>query len=140
MKIFFYRLLQCTWGFLQTVIGAVLFLAHFNNTHYQFQGSIVTNWHGHGGSVSLGMFLFLDISHETPTTEQEKKLLLHEYGHTIQSLILGPLYLIIIGIPSFLWANCFKKYRKCKNCSYYVFYPERWANTLGLKFNRSYQL
>lgn len=27
----------------------------------------------------------------------------HELGHHKQSLILGPLYLILVGIPSFLW-------------------------------------
>lgn len=34
--------------------------------------------------------------------ELSNQLLVHEYGHTIQSLMLGPLYLAIIGIPSTL--------------------------------------
>lgn len=38
-----------------------------------------------------------------PDEELSTRLLVHEYGYTIQSLIFGPLYLIIIGIPSTLW-------------------------------------
>jgi len=60
----------------------------------------------------------------------------HEYGHTIQSLILGPLYLLIIGIPSMIWCNNPKyiKLREEKGISYYDFYPEKWANLFGKMF------
>lgn len=57
----------------------------------------------------------------------------HEYGHTIQSLILGPLYLIIIGIPSTLWGflPCCNVKRKAKSISYFSFFTEKWANFFG---------
>ena len=64
-----------------------------------------------------------------------KRLLVHEYGHTLQSLILGPLYLIVIGIPSTLWGflpNLHKK-RKDEQISYFSFFTEGWANRLGEK-------
>lgn len=32
-----------------------------------------------------------------------EKTIKHEYGHQLQSYILGPLYLLIIGLPSGLW-------------------------------------
>ena len=57
------------------------------------------------------------------------------YGHTLQSLILGPLYLIVIGIPSTLWGflpNLHKK-RKDEQISYFSFFTEGWANRLGEK-------
>ena len=60
---------------------------------------------------------------------------MHEYVHTIQSLILGPLYLIVIGIPSTLWGflpNLHKK-RKDDQISYFSFFTEDWANRLGEK-------
>ena len=58
---------------------------------------------------------------------------MHEYGHSIQSLILGPLYLIIIGIPSTLWGflPSLSAKRKKHHISYFIFYTERWANLLG---------
>ena len=63
-------------------------------------------------------------------------LLAHEYGHTIQSCILGPLYLLSIGIPSFIWANNkrFIRNRQKGMYLYTSFYTERWANYLGSKY------
>ena len=55
----------------------------------------------------------------------------HEYGHTLQSKILGPLYLFVIGLPSLIWAGCFEDYRKENKISYYDFYTEKWADKLG---------
>ena len=63
----------------------------------------------------------------------DRRLLVHEYGHTIQSLMLGPLYLVVIGLPSALWLNTpsFVRKRRQGRTSYYAFYTERWANRLG---------
>jgi len=54
-------------------------------------------------------------------------------GHTVQSVILGPLFLPVIGLPSLLWAGLpvFRKYRERRSVSYYWLYTERWANFLG---------
>ena len=57
--------------------------------------------------------------------------MVHEYGHTIQSLILGPLYLIVMGIPSALWAAFGSKKRREKQIPYGAFFTEKWANQLG---------
>mgnify|MGYP007099320789 FL=1 len=40
------------------------------------------------------------------------KLIQHEYGHTVQSLILEPIWLFVIGLPSLIWCGCFSKYRE----------------------------
>ena len=122
-----YILIQCTWGILQTLLGLLLFLILFRQEHRFYKGSVVTYW-PRGGGVSLGMFVFLGHG------SRETRLLVHEYGHTIQSLILGPLYLLVIGLPSFTWAGlpCFQRLRRQKRISYYSFYPEKWADRLGL--------
>lgn len=52
----------------------------------------------------------------------------HEYGHTRQSLYLGPLYLLIVGVPSLLWAWYWNPSR---GGSYYLFFTEKWADKLG---------
>ena len=52
----------------------------------------------------------------------------HKKGHTIQSLILGPLYLIVVGLPSIIWVRLTHKHT---NKSYYWFYTEAWADKLG---------
>lgn len=125
-----YVLCQCTWGLPQTLVGFVIFLLNIRRHHFIYKGAVATQWKL-GGSVSLGLFLFLGMSHEEPTSEYEKDLIRHEYGHTIQSLILGPLFLPIIGLPSVVWAGMFQKYRKKRKVSYYRFYTERWANKAG---------
>ena len=52
----------------------------------------------------------------------------HEWGHTRWSLYLGPLYLLIIGLPSIIWAMIHTPYSKR---SYYWFYTERLADRSG---------
>ena len=76
--------------------------------------------------MGVGMFLFLGKNHSNPT-------LIHEFGHSVQSVILGPLFLPVMGIPSIIWCNLpvFRKMRKEKGISYYSFYPEKSANYLG---------
>ena len=52
----------------------------------------------------------------------------HEYGHCRQSRILGPFYLLVIGLPSLLWALWWTPGR---SVGYYSFYTERLADRLG---------
>lgn len=75
------------------------------------------------GSVSLGKYIFV-----YRNTKNISYIVNHETGHTKQSLMLGPLYLIVIGFPSFLWALLHKNI--CSNVDYYKFYTEAWANKL----------
>ena len=144
MKSALYLIWQCTWGVLQSLTGAVIFLLHIRDRHCCFHGAVVTEWK-YGSSVSLGMFVF--ITHDPyysglkagcTKAEHSQKLLAHEYGHTVQSLILGPLYLFVIGIPSILWAGlppCRRKRRE-QGISYYSFYTEKWADFLGEKVTK----
>ncbi|MBQ1878278.1 MAG: hypothetical protein II161_05610 [Erysipelotrichaceae bacterium] len=122
--------IQCTWGCLQTLVGLAVFLFNIKDRHYIYKGEIVTNWHARG-SVSLGLFLFIGDYSE----RLYPKVLLHEYGHSIQSLLLGPLYLPIIGLPSFIWCNlpALRDKRRRERRSYYSFYTEAWANDLARK-------
>lgn len=140
-----YRLLQCTWGCFQTILGFILFLPNIKNEHFYYHGAIVTKWKG-TFSVSLGMFVFVTekpyfaekLKDEYSENELFRRLLVHEYGHTVQSLILGPLYLLVMGIPSTLWGflpNLAKK-RKEQQISYFSFFTEKWANALGEKVTK----
>ena len=142
MKGFLYMLAQCTWGILQTLSGFVVFLICIRDKHYFYPDAVVTEWK-HGSSVSLGLFIFVSANpyyRGIPTKEETaSRLLVHEYGHTIQSLILGPLYLIVTGLPSIVWASVpgLRKMRRKKQMSYFAFYTERWANHLGEKITKA---
>lgn len=53
------------------------------------------------GAISFGHFIYGDnIALDPEDTEHDVELLAHEYGHTYQSRIMGPLYLFRIGIAS----------------------------------------
>ncbi len=137
-----YFIVQWTWGLLQNLLGVFLFLLNCKNNHYWYHGALVTVWKSKS-SVSIGMFIFITeepyfyekLKDTYSISELSKRLLVHEYGHTVQSLILGPLYLIIMGIPSTIWGflpNLNKK-RKEQRISYFSFFTEKWANYLGEK-------
>ena len=142
MKRILYCIWQCTWGILQSTLGAVVCLLHIRDKHYFYHGAIVTEWKN-SSSVSLGMFVFITkepyfyekLSNEYTMGELSQRLLVHEYGHTIQSLILGPLYLIVMGIPSTVWGflPSLNKKRRDQQISYFAFFTESWANHLGEK-------
>ena len=82
MKKFLFYFISITYGIIQTLIGAVLYLFNIRKKHTFFHGSIVTEWK-FNGSVSFGLFIFVN------KYQKDYQLLRHEYGHTIQSLILG---------------------------------------------------
>lgn len=134
-----YILIQFTWGLLQSLLGLIVFLVHFRSSHCFYYGAIVTEWDSKS-SVSLGCFIFITnepyfadkFKDDFTKTELSSRLLVHEYGHTIQSLILGPFYLLAMGIPSTLWGFLPMAQSKRKNgISYFSFFTEKWANYLG---------
>ena len=73
------------------------------------------------GGITLGEYIIVG-------TRQELTVR-HEYGHVLQSRMLGPMYLIVIGLPSVLWAWLHRYMAPDK--SYYWLYTERWADLLG---------
>ena len=139
MRAIYYGL-QWTWGIVQNLAGAALALILWRQPRFRFRNALVTRW-PLCGSMSLGMFLFLGRAQGAPSEERllaERSVLVHEYGHSIQSLILGPLYLPVVGLPSILWANvpACVRYRKTRHVSYYRMYQEAWANRLGNRITR----
>ena len=79
------------------------------------------------GAVTLGYYVFVGLNSEY------RKTVKHELGHTIQSKILGPLYLIVIGIPSITYCGLRRIFPSLRKKNYYNFYTEKWANNLSEK-------
>ena len=100
----------------------------------QYATAKLYHWKWSGGmSLSNHIFLPFEVGEDVAVLTNLYKLdyIAHEYGHTIQSKKLGPLYLLVIGLPSLIWAGCFDKYRQKRGVSYYSFYSEKWADKLG---------
>ena len=117
-----------TWCLIQNLVGlAVLISVKLFKKEYKtvyYKGTLVTYVGDNWGGISLGLFIFLSKGYSDDSVK-------HEYGHSIQSLILGPLYLPIIGLSSFILCKFFSHiYLKEKN-GYYRFWTERWADKLG---------
>lgn len=139
-----YLLLQCTWGLLQSLLGLALLLLLGKQRHMWHGFALMTvydpsktraNWLG---SVSLGMFIFVS-AREGAAPDPE--IAAHEYGHTFQSLLLGPLYLFAVGIPSSRWALRYRaryaRYR-AEGVAYTSRYPENWAQSWGERATRAH--
>ena len=110
------NLLGAFWGFILEPGAKSVCLDRERDVRY----IIVPNFRG---GVSLGRTVIVN------RDEVERPLMWrHEYGHCRQSQYLGCLYLLVIGIPSAVWALIYNpKWR----VSYYAFYTERWADKLG---------
>lgn len=120
------KILKFLWLLPQTIVALIYFLyLRYKDEILDtctFQGAVVFIKKESYGSVTLGNHIFLS-PRATDTTVR------HEWGHTRQSLILGPLYLIVIGIPSIIWAATHRTI--APNTPYFNFFTEKWANKLG---------
>lgn len=123
-----FMLLQCTWGLGQTLVGFVMFIINIKSPHRFYRGTIETMWKYNDTGASLGLFIF------TPERE-DNEVRVHEYGHTFQSAVLGPLY-AFVGIISVSWAYLpvFVKKRRIKKLPYTACFVEKHASLLGELF------
>ena len=90
-------------------IGLGFSPANRNCAHQVYRCCIDTNtkWNARGG-LSLGPFIF------TPKDDVEnaQPIRVHEYGHTIQSLVLGSL-MLLVGIVCVVWGAICRISRVC---------------------------
>ncbi|MDE6125262.1 MAG: hypothetical protein K2G22_08580 [Eubacterium sp.] len=134
-KILFYTV-QWTWGLPVNLVGGIIFwfctaILHRRWQRFGYAKIVYLPWNS--GGLSLGLFIFMKDHHKSKKWTYNTRI--HEYGHTWQCLLLGPLYYIVVAIPSAVWCNCFEGMRKKKNVSYYWLYCEKWANVWGQKFS-----
>lgn len=137
MKKTLFYVVQFTWGIVQNCVGLIGFLILSGKfRHDRFQNAFVTYVDSDKpfGGISLGVFIFVNGKKPDEWLHDTR---IHEYGHTIQSLVLGPLYFLVIGIPSMIWCNFppLRRYRTKNHVSYYALYCEGWANLWGNRFS-----
>ena len=118
------KVLLWLWKFPQHLCALVYLNKPFDRSdmvvrHYERHG-----W-SYGGAVTLGEYIFTD-------RDASVDILTHEYGHVVQSRMFGPLYLIVIGLPSMIHAGLHKSV--CGDKPYSHFCTEKWADKLGRKY------
>ena len=133
-KVIFY-VLCFTWGLPQAIVGAILYLVRRTkypkaNISFYNWGTIMFKSDELDSGMSLAPFLFiLDYDMDVDDGRQSR-MEMHEFGHIKQSLMLGPFYLLVVGIPSIFWLIINNRW--LKNINYYKsFYTEIWADRLG---------
>ena len=110
------------WELPQILLGLIIRLLFGGRLMRRVGRVRIVSWRFSSG-VSLGWYCFVPLN--APLA-----MINHEYGHTRQSFMLGPLYLVIIGLPSLIWAFLFHLGLFRKH-GYFSFYTERWAERLG---------
>ena len=135
IDILFY-LVQWTWGLPVNLVGGLMFLYFtkikgYRWQHFGYAKIVYMPWNA--GGLSMGLFIFIKHNHKDKKWTYNCRI--HEYGHTWQCLLLGPLYYLVIALPSVIWCNCFAGYRKKNNVPYSAAYCEKWADLWGQKFS-----
>lgn len=118
------KMLRWIWEFPQCLLG--LILTKIYNVEYKetFRGIPIYAGEFPGG-ISLGLYILMSGSSWKNNRGFIKE---HEWGHTCWSKYLGPLYLLVIGLPSIIWAAVHSPQSKR---SYYWFYTEALADKSG---------
>ncbi len=130
-----FALMQWTWGLPQNLVGAAL-LPLFRGRRFRYHGALVTVYRGmrkltDNSGFSLGSFIFIP---EAWSDHDKEHVVVHEYGHSVQSLILGPLYLPVVALPSVIWSRRYTKRWKtyrARGIGYTDRFPENDADRLG---------
>lgn len=116
----FFILLDFIWEFPQILTGSIVKLIFIKYGKREVetirQGTCeIQNWSMYSG-ISLGWWQFTNEKADKDTAS-------HEVAHSIESVVLGPLYLVLIGLPSIMWAGIIWPYFM-HDKSYYWFYTE----------------
>ena len=128
------RALLLIWELPQNIIGAFLFIffAVFSDSVILDDDDSLEMYSPMmRGAISLGIFRVYAYKYLGNGARYVELVRRHEKGHREQSKMLGPLYLIVIGLPSLIWAALHSYVKRLGAVDYYSFYTEKWADRLG---------
>ena len=128
------KALLLIWELPQNIAGAFYFIIHgvFAKTFIIDDGDSFEMYSDkQKGAVSLGVFRVYKSEYYKSSAYYVKLSRMHEKGHRQQSKWLGPLYPIVIGLPSIIWATLHSFCKPISKIDYYWFYTEKWADKIG---------
>lgn len=112
------------WQLPQHLLGLSILLIIKGEAKHSFKDIIYYYYDPFPGGISLGNYMIIG--------EHWSKSIKHEFGHSIQSKILGWFYLPTVGICSGLHAATYEwRLKKGWVSSYYDYWTEKWADKLG---------
>lgn len=129
-----YWLISLTWGILLTFVGflvavfSVVFLK--GKLHRNGFSFIVEVGSGSWGGICIGAFALCYRCSET-NPDYYEHVRRHEFGHSVQHLIFGPLQLFIVEIPSAIRYWKYRLHREDQHEPYDAIWFERTASEWG---------
>lgn len=118
------------WQLPQNLVGLfLLFWYKREKVYHRLNGRTFYYTTEMPSGISLGNYIIMN-------RQDREDGMRHEYGHTISSRRWGPLYLIVIGLPSLL-GNIYdrifhKNWKYSDSCEWYYNQPwEKWADRNG---------
>lgn len=131
------KVLLYIWQLSQNILG-LLFMALFytpwkkSATTIPFRGSLIVYFRFSEkmeGGLTLGEYIFIKGEERYNPALYNTSTIRHEFGHVRQSRILGPLYILVIGIRSLIHAGIHSGI--CKEENYHHYWTEKWADKLA---------
>ena len=126
----FKNILLYIWQLPQNLLGLIMLLfmkPYVSKEKYRGITYVVSK--KMRGGISLGNYIILSESNKDKV--KSEKTWNHEWGHTRDSRMFGPLYLIVIGLPSLIWCWMYGRVVPYTYNGYYKFYTEKRADRLG---------
>lgn len=134
-----YYILNCTWGIIMTLIGAItaLVLLALGYRPTRHGGCFCFEVGEYWGAISLGLVIVCGKNEGEETKN-------HEFGHTIQNARWGILFPFVIGLPSlirctyynYMYGHDIEKYKALPD--YYSIWFEGEASALGEKYIKNW--
>ena len=120
-----HKFLMNVYEFIQNTFGWIEFKVNGLKINHTFKNSNIV-YIDYFDSHVLGKWVFINLNTD------DNIIFRHEYGHRIQSYILGPLYMPIIFLPSYIHYKIYEIFNDDWK-AYYSFYTEKNADFLSRK-------
>ena len=117
------------WEFFQNYIGQCEVKKYNLSPSHYFKDCYIY-YISYFDSHCYGKYVFINLQTDNHV------IFRHEYGHRIQSKILGFLYYPLIFLPSYLHFKYWCRFRNNDWENYYGFYCEKWADNLSKKIKK----
>ena len=123
------------WQLPQNLLGLILIAFYRPERKHVLENGVEVHYATRmKGGISLGKYSIVNTSHYRKDVNESLKrdTVRHEaIGHVKQSLMFGPLYLLVIGLSSVVWCSIYGRLVPYTYNGYYVFWTEKWADKLA---------
>ena len=122
------------WQLPQNLLGLFMLLWYKHEKEYhRLNGRVFYYTTEMPSGISLGNYIIMN-------REDREDGMKHEYGHSVDSRRWGPIYLLIMGLPSLIgniWDRLFhKKWKYSKACRWYYNQPWEKSADINGRVNR----